>query len=211
MKPTHLPRRKSAARTGPYSSQVLDRVMSILSCFRDRDASLKLTDITSRTGLHKSTAYRLLEAMRHHGVVCLDPATGSYRPGLRLFELGMLAVGQFDLSRAAYPVLDALVERTSETAHLCVLDGFDVVYLAKVESKHALRIPSGIGRRNPAYCTAVGKAILAALPEDALTALLDRAVFKPRTRKTIQNVADLHRDLKLTRLRGYAVDDRGDR
>ncbi len=154
MKPT-------AARI--YSSQVLDRVVQILDCFGPERTDLRLVEIAAATGLHKSTLYRLLEAMRAHRLIGFDAESGCYHPGLKLFEMGSLAVERLALDKHAHPILDQLADVSGETAHLCVLDGSDVVYIAKVESTRTLRIPSAVGQRNPAYCTGVGKAILAFL------------------------------------------------
>ena len=194
-------------KTTVYSSQVLDRVMQILDCFTNETPELSFSELAERLDLNRSTLYRLIEATRSHGLTEIDPETGKYHLGLRLFELGTLAVGRLELQRSAIPVLEKLVDQTGETAHLCVLDGSDVVYVAKVESRHTLRIPSSVGRRNPAYCTGVGKAILAFLPEEELAAFLKNTRLRPLTKKTIVSTAELEKQLKTTRMRGYSVDD----
>jgi len=198
---------KREAKKRIYSSQVLDRVMQILRCFSNEEPELRFTELADRVELHRSTLYRLLEAMRGYGLIEIDKETGKYRLGLKLFELGAIAVGRLEIGKCAIPVLEKLVEQTGETAHLCVLDGSDVVYVAKVECKQPLRIPSGVGRRNPAYCTGVGKAILAFLPEDELESYLAKTEMRAFTRKTITSPAELKRQLRLTRARGYSVDD----
>ena len=189
-----------------YFSQVLDRAMGILECFNDEN-ELRLSDIVARTRLHKSTAYRLLEAMRNYGLVAMNEESGKFHLGLRLFELGSLAIGRVGIERYAHPTLERLVQQTGETAHLCVLDGSDVVYVAKVESRAALRIPSAVGRRNPAYCTGVGKVLLAYLTEDQLADYLAQTPLQPLTRKTITSKATLRAELKAIALAGYAIDD----
>jgi DNA-binding IclR family transcriptional regulator len=159
MKPT-------AARI--YSSQVLDRVVQILDCFRPERTDLRLVEIAAATRLHKSTLYRLLEAMRAHRLIGFDTESGCYHPGLKLFEIGSLAAGRIALERHAHLTLEHLATVSGETAHLCVLDGSDVVYVAKVECTRTLRIPSAVGQRNPAYSTGVGKAILAFLTPEQI-------------------------------------------
>ncbi len=190
-----------------YSSQVLDRVMQILNCFTNENRELRFADLSAQLGLHKSTLYRLLEAMRSYGLIELDGTTGKYHPGLKLFELGMLAVGRLEISKSAIPALERLVEQTGETAHLCVLDGYEVVYVAKVESKQTLRMPSNVGRRNPAYCTGVGKALLAQMSEEEIEAYLAQTSLQAFTKKTIVLPAELKRQLKEVLARGYSVDD----
>src|SRR5438132_9108035 len=103
--------------TGKYSSQVLDRVVQILECFSVGEPELGFSEMQRRVELHKSTLYRLIEAMRSHGLLGHDTETGKYHPGLRLFELGALAVGRLEISRCAMPALQQLVEQTGETAH----------------------------------------------------------------------------------------------
>lgn len=192
---------------GKYSSQVLDRVVQILECFCDGDPQLSFSEMQRRLGLHKSTLYRLLEAMRSHGLLGQEIQTGKYHPGLRLFELGSLAVGRLEISKCAMPALQQLVEQTGETSHLCILEGSDVVYVAKVESTQTLRMPSNIGRRNPAYCTGVGKAILAHLTDQEIDAYFERTPLRSFTKKTIVEPAELRKRLKEVRARGYSVDD----
>lgn len=185
---------------------MLERALAVLSHFSHARPELRLADFAP-LGLHKSTLYRLLEVMRAQRLVELDPATGQYRLGLRLFELGMLAVGRLELARSAQRSLDALVERTGETAHLGVLDGLDVVSIGRAESTHALRMPGALGRRSPAHGSAIGKVLLAHLPESAQKGLLARASFPAVTRRTLVRPDQVLRELRAVRQRGYAIDD----
>jgi IclR family transcriptional regulator, KDG regulon repressor len=190
-----------------YSSQVLDRVVGILDCFTHGEPELSFGEIQSRLNLHKSTLYRLIEAMRSHRILGQAKETGKYHPGLRLFELGTLAVGRLEISECATPALRLLAEETGETAHLCILEGAEVVYVAKVESKQTLRMPSNVGRRNPAYCTGVGKAILAHLTEEEIEDYFKRTPLRSFTKNTIVKRTEIRKQLKEIRARGYSVDD----
>ena len=189
-----------------YSSQVLERAVSLLGCFSANESELGLTELATRSGLHKSTAYRILDVLRGNRLVEFNPSTRRYHLGLRLFELGALAVSRLNLTTIAQPELEWLVEQSGETAHLCVLDGVDVVYLVKVQSARALSMPSSVGRRNPAHCAGVGKAILAFLQQDRLHAILKEMRFAPVTPMTLISRDKLLKDLKETRRRGYAID-----
>ncbi len=195
------------ATTRIYSSQVLDRVVQILDCFGPERANLRLLEIATATGLHKSTLYRLLEAMRSYRLIGFDQASGSYHLGMKLFELGSRAVERLALDQHAHPILDQLADVSGETAHLCVLDGADVVYIAKVECTRTLRIPSAVGQRNPAYCTGVGKALLSHLSPEQLAAYIAETTLRPFTKKTLTSVADLRANLRQILAQGYAVDD----
>lgn len=190
-----------------YSSQVLDRVVRILASFSPDRQELRLIQIAEAAGLHKSTCYRLLEAMRTHSLIGLNETAGTYHPGMKLFELGSLAVGRLKLDKYAHPLLEDLSRVTGETAHLCVLDGSDVVYVAKVESNRALRIPSAVGARNPAYCTGVGKAMLAHLAPEQLDAYLSETQLRAFTRKTLVSAFELKANLRQIVTQGYAIDD----
>jgi DNA-binding IclR family transcriptional regulator len=180
--------------------------MAILGAFTG-SPELRLSELSSLLKLSKSTAYRLLEAMRVHGLIARDTSSGRYRLGLRLFELGTRAVSGLELPRLAQPALEQLVEQTGETAQLGVLDGCDIIFVARAESPQALRMPSAVGRRTLAYCTGVGKVLLAHLPEEALRAYLASVTLDPRTTRTLSSPAALERDLRSVRARGYAVDD----
>lgn len=190
-----------------YSSQVLDRVVQILDCFGPERNDLRLVEIAAETGLHKSTLYRLLEAMRDHRLIGFDEARGTYHLGMKLFELGSQAVERLALEKHAHPILDRLAAASGETAHLCVLDGAEVVYIAKVESTRTLRIPSAVGRRNPAYCTGVGKAILAHLEPERLARYLADTPLQRFTNKTLAAATDLKANLRQVVSRGFAIDD----
>lgn len=182
-------------------------MVRILGSFAADGTELRLAELTARTGLHKSTLYRLLEAMRSYDLVGLDENTGRYHIGLRMFELGSLAIGRLGVERQAHPSLEKLVGLTGETAHLCVLDGGDAVCVAQVESRQTLRIPLGAGQRIPAYCTAAGKALLAFSEGAVLERYLADTALRPFTRRTVTKVAELRAQLRQAEQRGYAVDD----
>jgi IclR family transcriptional regulator, KDG regulon repressor len=190
-----------------YSIQVLDRVAHILSCFRLERPELRVAEIADATGLHKSTVYRLLEVMRRHHFVIFDQESSTYRIGIRLFELGAIAMAGCGFEKYARPALEELARTTGETAHVCVLHESEIVHIAKVESSFALRIATPVGGRHPAYCTSVGKAILAYLPAEALASYLGATELKPFTSKTITSPTALNAHLRRVAEQGYAVDD----
>ena len=150
--------------TNAYHIRLLDRVVVILDCFQNDKSQLGVTELSKKVGLHKSTVHRLLEALRCHHVITQDLESEKYSLGLKLFELGSRAVTCFNVLEKSKAVLEQLVAEIGETAHLCILDDKEVLYLEKFESPKTLPIPSRVGQRNPAYCTAVGKALLAYLP-----------------------------------------------
>jgi DNA-binding IclR family transcriptional regulator len=145
--------------------------------------------------------------LEQHRVVERDPLTARYRLGLRLFELGSAAIARFDIRARALPHLERLLHSTHETIHLCLLDEGEVIYLDKMEPARSVRMSSGIGRRNPVHCTAVGKAILAWLPAAEVELIVHQHGLQRFTRHTITTLAELHAELQKVRAQGYAVDD----
>jgi DNA-binding IclR family transcriptional regulator len=186
---------------------VLDRALAMLDALAADGPDLSLADIAEKLELHKSTAHRLIMVLERHNLIERNSVTGRYRLGLKLFELGTRAVARLDLRERARPVLERLVLETSETVHLCILDDAEVVYLDKVEPERSVRMASSVGRRNPAYCTAVGKAILAYLPEAQVEAIVRKYGLKAVTANTITSFLDLKAELAKIREQGYSVDN----
>lgn len=181
--------------------------MAILQMLSAEGPDLSLGEISATLGLHKSTVHRLIMVLERHKLVERNSDNGRYRLGLKLFELGTKAVSKLDLRGRARPVLERLVLETSETVHLCILDETEVVYLDKVEPARSVRMASSVGRRNPAYCTAVGKAIMAWLPEAQVETIVRKHGLKAMTANTITSFLELKTELAAIRDRGYAIDN----
>jgi DNA-binding IclR family transcriptional regulator len=156
--------------------------------------------------LNKSTLLRLLAPLCEARLVEQEPDTGRYRLGWRTAQLGAAYLEQADLPGAARDVLRGLMEETSETVHLVLADLPEVVYIDKVDSPRPVRMFSRIGTRQPAYSTAVGKAILAHAGDPAVRRVI-QAGLPARTPRTHTTAAALRADLAEIRARGYAVDD----
>ena len=191
----------------PYHIEALSRAFGILELLSDDESGLTLGDLVKRTALHKSTVHRFLKAMEHHGYVERKPQDGTYILGLKLFALGSKALAQLDLHERAKPHLQRLVYETGETAHLCVLDEDEILYLEKVEATRTVRIPSTVGRRYPAHCGASGKAILAYMPEERIDDVIRTKGMTAYTKNTITTPAELKKALRLVQEQGYAFDD----
>jgi DNA-binding IclR family transcriptional regulator len=194
-------------KSQPYKVQVLERALHILAALADRPSDCSLAELCGDLKLHKSTVHRLLMVLEHHRLVDKNPDTGRYRLGMRLFELGSRAVAVLDLRELSRPLLEQVLRETEETVHLCALDHDEIVYLEKLEPQRSVRLASRVGRRVPAYCTAVGKAILAETPESEVDAILRRSEMKRITPKTITTLAAMHSELSAIRARGFAIDD----
>jgi DNA-binding IclR family transcriptional regulator len=194
-----------AARARRYRIQALDRAAAVLNCFEVGEPELNVRDIAERTGLHKSTAHRLLMALQHNGFVEQDPRSGRYHLGLQLVKLGEHAVQRLDVRMIARPLLEELAAQTGETVHLAVLDAAQVVMLDRVEGMAHLSTPSLPGRLFPAYCTSLGKALLAGLEDAEVRRLVGGRPFKRLTARTLPGVDALLDDLRGVRRRGYAT------
>lgn len=189
------------------SVQVLDRVMRLLDCFTEATPELGLAELAQETGLSKSTTHRMMAALEAHRVVELQPEARRYRLGWKLFRLGRLAVAQLAGIDRAEPFIAELAQETGDTAHLAVLDDGMTLYVSKVEGWRTLHVPSRIGAHLPPYCTGVGKALLAWLPEDQLDEVIARRSLTAYTAHTIVEPGPLKEELAAIRDRGYAVDN----
>lgn len=179
-------------------SAVIDRVSLVLDAF-DGPGRLTLAQIVRRTGLPRSSAHRMLERLVQ--LRWLRRSGRDYELGMRLVELGSLAVHQDRLHRAAVPLLHDLHRATGLVVHLAVLDGADVVYLEKIGDRMTAAIPSRVGGRQPAHCTAVGKAMLAYSASADAVDLASR-----KTRYSISSPAQLAAELAKVRAHGVAFD-----
>jgi DNA-binding IclR family transcriptional regulator len=200
-----MPRGKQDA--SPYRVQVLDRALAALDVLANCPAECSLVELCTALKLHKSTVHRLLMVLEQHRLVDKNPESGKYRLGLKLFELGSKAIATLDLGEASRRFLIRLQRDTHETVNLGILDQGDVLYVAKIDSQQNLRMAARVGHRYPAYCTSMGKAILAGLSEPEVDAIIRKSGLKARTPNTITTAAALKTDLKEVRARGYAVDN----
>jgi DNA-binding IclR family transcriptional regulator len=172
-------------------STVVGRLEAILASFDGRDRSLSLSEISHRVGLPKSTVHRL--ASQLCAVGWLERNSGGYRVGLRLLELGSVALQRTGLREAAFRHLHSLAQRTGMVAHLGILDQAEVVYLDRVSATR-VTLPTRVGGREPAYCTALGKVMLAfedpARQASALSGLQRRTEFTVIEPRAIQASLD---------------------
>ena len=198
---------RTSAETPTYRVQVLERAVDILQVLSEDSRELTAAEVADRLSLHKSTIHRLLTVLDQHRLIRRNAETGRYALGLRLFEFGTRAVRGLRLRDQAQPYLDQLARETGETAHICVLDRGDMVSIGYAEGPRSLRMPATVGRRTPAYCSAVGKALLAYLSEGALDDVLSERPLRACTNKTLVTRAALLDDLRQTRTRGYSIDD----
>jgi len=176
----------------------------MMDVFDRGETVLTLNDLSRRAGLSKSTVHRLVEQLRSLGWLERDHQNG-YRIGMRLFELGGLALEHNHLRDTAFPHLYALAAKTGLAVQLGVLDRGEVVYLERVLIG-GYRLPTRLGGRMPAYCTALGKAMLAF--DQAATDVVLASDLPKRTPFTITEPAELRSDLEQAHTSGIAFDRR---
>jgi IclR family KDG regulon transcriptional repressor len=167
-----------------------------------------ITDLASTMRLNKTTVYRLLSAMEKFALVEQNPDNERYRLGLRLHELGTRALESRTLQQEAHRFLLEMSHRSRETVSLAVPSPGAIICLDRVNSPHTIiTTRTEVGARFPAHCTAVGKAVLAYLPEPDIDAILRNNGLPRFTPSTRVRVSDLKQNLRQIRERGYAIDD----
>jgi DNA-binding IclR family transcriptional regulator len=196
---------ESLARTSDDGLKSLTKVVRVLATFSTTDRALSVAEICQRTGFPKSTTHRLLASMRDVGLLDQDRERDRYRLGLKLFELGNIVLANMDLHREARPYVDSLARLSGHLVHLAVFDGRQAIVIHRAEANPDGG-PAAFIETSPAYCTSVGKAILAFQSDEVVDRLIAAGLVR-FTENTITDPAALREHLHLTRERGYAVDD----
>lgn len=182
----------------------VDNALRLLQLIGERRV-LRVAQAAEELGVARSTAHRLLSALRARGFVMQEKPNGAYRPGSSLNEIGLAAIGRIDIRRVARPILEQLREQTQETVSLLLLEGQNVRFMDCAESPRTVRVGSRTGLMLPAHCTAGGKAILAALPHTELIRRYPGRALESRTESSIQTWEQLEAELAEIRSAGYAV------
>ena len=180
--------------------------LAVLDMFsRDRPV-VGIAEVSRQLGVHRSTASRLAATLATAGY--LEPAGGQgrYRLAAKLSVLGEIAATGNELRQAALPPLRDLVSRLGDTGHLGILDGTEAVTVAVVDGWQTVRMHSWVGKRSPAHCSSMGKALLAGLSPEDFAARYPDPALPARTANTITSRDELERCLKEARDRGYATD-----
>lgn len=187
--------------------QSLVRAFAILEeVARSRDG-ISLADLSKRVGLHNSTTFHLAKTMATLGYIRQSRDTKRYRVGRSLFALAAGAFDEAEMVGLATPVLEELSQASSECAHLAVRMGDRVVILTRTPSPGAFQMTERAGVVRPAYCTALGKVLLAGLRADQFADYLGRVEFVRLTKNTIVDRERLRADIAEARVRGVAYDD----
>jgi len=178
--------------------------LDVLDCLRG-ESSLAVSEISRRTGFHRSRVMRIIGTLASRGYLLQDPATGAVSPGPQLMFLGKSYERNQSVIGLARPVLRELMERTGESASFFVREGAERVVLAREESTHDLRYFAVEGQRMALHAGASGKVLLAFGPEEIRRRYLDGDRLEALTPRTITDPEALGRELEVIRKRGYAV------
>ena len=184
--------------------QSIERAVAILRSFTEAEPELRVTELSRRLDLHKSTVSRILGTLEQEGLVSHNPETGKYRLGLTLISLAGVALGRLDVRGVAQPHLNHLVEVSQETVNVTVLDGQECVNVERAASPRPIRYVGWIGRRTPLHCTAAGKVLLAHMSPSERATRLPRPLMR-YTGETIVEEAALEASLQEVRRQGYAI------
>ncbi len=193
--------------SGRYVNKSLGRALAVLDVFQSSADRLTATQIARHLGLrYVGTLYPILATLENGGYLVRDNHK-RYALGLKFLERANLVLQRLDLRDAAQETLREIAQRHSVNTHLAVLYEHTVMYLQREEGYPSVIIKEVVGQRVPAYCTALGKVLLAALDEQVLNDYLSSAVLTPLTPYTITDAARLTEELKRVREQGYAVDN----
>ena len=192
----------SASDSGGLRS--VDNALRLLHLVGERQV-LRVAEAADALGVARSTAHRLLTALRQRGFVLQDKPNGAYRPGPALNAIGLAVIGRIDIRRIARSVLEDLAESTQETVALCLLEGRSVRFIDCVESPRPVRVGDRTGQVMPAHCTAAGKAILARMSAGDLRRLFPDGELGRCTDASIATWDELRTELDTIRENGYAI------
>ncbi|MBQ8184711.1 MAG: IclR family transcriptional regulator [Lachnospiraceae bacterium] len=186
--------------------QVADRLFQTLELLAKK-GSMALMEVSKELNLHKSTVHRILNSLLYLGYVRQEAESGKYSLTFKLVELSTQILEHQDILKQTRPYLKQLMEQTGETVHLVQLDGYEAVYIDKVEAyQNSIRLVSRVGSRIPLYCSGVGKALAATMSDSKLKQLWDNSVIEKKTPHTITDFAEFSKCVAEVRQKGYAED-----
>ncbi|HXF18963.1 MAG TPA: IclR family transcriptional regulator C-terminal domain-containing protein [Streptosporangiaceae bacterium] len=185
--------------------QSLDRGLAVIRCFSSERPSLTLSEVAERTGLTRAAARRFLLTLQELGYVGSTGRQFSLRP--RVLALGYAYLSSFSVAQIAQPHLEDLAEELHESCSVSVLDGDDIVYVARASANRIMTIALTVGTRLPPYPTSMGRVLLAWLPPAEIDAILGRTSLRKLTEQTVVDPDELKRILATVRAQGWATVD----
>jgi DNA-binding IclR family transcriptional regulator len=196
-----------SARRNHRPVKSLIKALRILDTLGESPNGLGITELSDALNAPKSTVHRLIATLEAGGYAVFDLPTSKYVLGTRVAQLGERLNHQSSLLTFGVPALEQLTRECGEASHLAILEGTDVVYVSREESKEPIRISFGMGHRAPAHCTALGKAFLAALSDSDVRTLYRNAKLQQLTSRTKTKLQELLAELPAIRREGIAYDN----
>ncbi len=185
----------------------LVRGLAILTTFTEEDPRLGITELATKLQLNKSTVHRYVQTLKTLGYLEQDAKSKKYRLGIRVVDLGVAVLSGMELRQIALPYLEELATEFGHSVNMSVLDRSEIIYIERVRTKKIVDINFHVGSRLPAYCTSMGKTLLAYLSQEELMARLDETNLERRGPNTITNKEELLRELRRIREQGFAVNN----
>jgi IclR family KDG regulon transcriptional repressor len=189
-----------------YQVRALTRGLAVLANFTPETPRHSLSDLSKLVDVPKSTLFRLLESLCALEFLEQE-ADGSFTMGIKAFEVGSAYLSKLEFPLIARKELEDLAVTCRETASLGVMSHGEVVYVAIERAQREIGIQSQVGTRHPTHCTALGKVMLADLPDTTVVAILEQAGMPARTEHTHTSAATMLSELEVVRQRGYAIDN----
>lgn len=183
----------------------LAKGLHVLECFGADSPKLSISDVSKQTGLDRATARRCLLTLHAEGYADYNGKFFTLTP--RALRLGMGAIAALPLPQLVQPWLDQLTDQIGESCSVSILDGVEIVYLARAAQKRVMSIGLMPGSRLPAHCTSMGRVLLAALPRDEAAVIVEASNLAPRTIKSVTDPADVMAHIDQIRIQGYAMID----
>jgi DNA-binding IclR family transcriptional regulator len=185
----------------------VQKAIDILDLFDRHNYELGTTEIAKALEIPKSTAAGIIHTLDLNGYLDQNQKNRKYRLGIKLVERGSVLLSHLDLRQIALPHLEKLRDWCNEGVNLAIRDGHEVVYIERLFGTNLLGMRSEIGKREPVHSTALGKALLACLPDEEIKKFIARHKFTSITPRTITDDEQFLIDLRQTRERGFAIDD----
>lgn len=201
--PEALTPSRSDPEPGDSYVQSFARGLEVIRSFSAQSPRQTLTEVAGRTGLTRAGARRILLTLQTLGYVQSDGKLFCLTP--RILDLGFAYLSSLPIWNLAEPVMEALVEQVKESCSAAVLDGTDIVYVLRVPTHKIMSISLGVGSRLPAYCTSLGRVLLANLPEARLLEVLENSDRTARTRYTVTDVKELTTKIAQVRKQGWSL------
>ncbi len=193
--------------TRSYTINSVDRALKIMSILGERSGPMRVSDISRKLGIDKSTAYRIISTLRARGFVEQEPDTRKYILGLKVLEVAALKLRSIKLVPIAKPFLEELMLRTKEAVHLSVLAEGEVMYVDSEQCSGPFNVNTQVGGRAPVHSSAVGKILLAYRSPQEVNRIIALKGLTRFTDRTFISAEELHEHLAEVRKRGWALDD----